>query len=103
MSGADATTHRWREFRGRRLQGLVRRAELLAWLRASPTHLELSAAEIGRRCPLYHGVTDTYRTALGDLRVMEDYHCWVSRDSGRPNRWSVTALGARAVPQLPSA
>src|SRR3954452_8782878 len=102
MSGAGPTTHQWQAYAGRRLQGLVRRAELLAWLRASPAHLELSAADIGRRCPLYQGVVDTYRMALADLRVMEDYDCWVSRDSGRPNRWSVTALGARAVPQLPS-
>lgn len=78
----------------------MRRGQLLGCLRASPTHPGLSAAEIGERCPLYEGVTDTYRVALADLRAMEDVHCWVSRDSGRPNRWSVTALAARAEPPL---
>ena len=79
----------------------MRRAQLLEWLLASPTHVGLSAAEIAKRCPLFEGERDAYRVALADLRVMEDYYCWVSRDAGRPNRWSVTALGARAEPQLP--
>lgn len=101
MSGTDPAIHQWPSLTGWRLQGLVRRAQLLAWLLESPTHLELSAADIGKRCPLYDGVKDTYRVALADLRVMEDYYCWVSRDHGRPNRWTVTAFGARAEPQLP--
>jgi hypothetical protein len=101
MNATDPSSAAWRAFSGTRLQGLVRRAHLLEWLLASPTHQGLSAAQIGERCPLYEGVRDTYRVALADLRVMEDYHCWVSRDQGRPNRWSVTALGARAEPQLP--
>lgn len=100
LSGNDG--HRpGRAVSGWGLQGLVRRAELLAWLLASPTHLGLSAAEIGERCALYEGVSATYRVVLADLRVLEDYYCWVSRDKGRPNRWSVTSLGARAEPQLP--
>ena len=101
MSVADQSSPAWQAYSGRRLQGLVRRGQLLEWLRASPTHLGLSAAEIGERCPLYEGVTDTYRVALADLRAMEDFHCWVSRDQGRPNRWSVTSLGAQAEPPLP--
>ena len=101
VSTTDPSSPPWRAFSGRRLQGLVRRTQLLAWLLASPTHQGLSAAQIGEQCPLYEGVSDTYRVALADLRVMEEYLCWVSRDQGRPNRWSVTALGARAEPQLP--
>jgi hypothetical protein len=101
VSATDPSSPDWRAFSERRLQGLVRRAQLLEWLLASPTHVGLSAAQIGIRCPLYDGVRDTYLFALMDLRAMEDVHCWVSRDQGRPNRWSVTALGARAEPQLP--
>jgi hypothetical protein len=88
----------WRAHSGWRRQGLVRRGELLRWLLDGPTRQGLSAKEIAEHCELYAGERDPYRAVLADLRVMEDYYCWVARETGRPVRWAVTAIGVQAAP-----